>query len=69
MCKVKVADQQGLAPLTRNESIKLGAEAKQGIRLACQAAVRGNVVVEVPEDPLKAAVRRRLAEIGRGNDE
>lgn len=65
MCKVKVADQQGLGPLTRQERIKLGPLAEQGVRLACQARICGDVAAEVPEDPLKAAVRRQLQRLGR----
>lgn len=63
MCKVKVLEQQGLSPLHRNEEIKLGSLGEQGFRLSCQAKVVGNVTVEVPEDPLKAAVRRQLAQM------
>jgi 2Fe-2S ferredoxin len=61
MCKVTVKDQNGLSPMKQNERIKLGSLAEDGSRLACQAAVVGNVEVEVPEDPLKAAVRAQLA--------
>lgn len=61
MCKVKVADQSGLEPLNLNEKLKLGSLAEDGTRLACQARVKGNVIAEVPEDPLKAAIRAQLA--------
>jgi 2Fe-2S ferredoxin len=61
MCKVKVPEQSGLAPMNRNERLKLGALADEGIRLACQAIVRGNVTAMLPEDPLKAAIRAQLA--------
>jgi 2Fe-2S ferredoxin len=62
MCKVNVADQEGLEPLTRNEVNKLGSLKYEGVRLSCQARVNGqaDVTVQVPEDPLKAAVRRQL---------
>lgn len=61
MCKVHVREQSGLAPMNRNERLKLGSLAEQGVRLACQAKVFGDVTVIVPEDPLKAAVRAQLA--------
>jgi 2Fe-2S ferredoxin len=62
MCKVKVPEQSGLAPMNQNERLKLGALADEGIRLSCQAKIRGNVTVFVPEDPLKAAIRAQLAQ-------
>jgi 2Fe-2S ferredoxin len=40
--------------------MKLGGLERQGVRLACQAKVTGSVIVEVPEDPLKAAIRKQL---------
>jgi 2Fe-2S ferredoxin len=61
MCKVKVEDQSGLAPPNRNEIVKLGSLTKQGVRLSCQARITGDVTVEVPEDPLKSAIRALLA--------
>jgi 2Fe-2S ferredoxin len=61
MCKVRVNDQRGLAPMNQNERLKLGEQASEGIRLACQARVNGDVVVTLPEDPLKAAIRAQLA--------
>ncbi len=61
MCKVIVADQSGLSPLTQNELLKLGDLQNQGYRLACQACVVGDSQVTIPEDPLKAAVRVLLA--------
>jgi 2Fe-2S ferredoxin len=60
MCKVKVLQPDGVTPVTDAERRKLGAEVEGGIRLSCQAKAAGNVTVEVPEDPLKAAVRRQL---------
>ncbi|MNI46129.1 Na(+)-translocating NADH-quinone reductase subunit F [compost metagenome] len=61
MCKVHVVDQSGLAPMNQNEALKLGGQASEGFRLACQAQVRGNLIVNIPEDPLKAAIRAQLA--------
>lgn len=60
MCKVKVADQSGLAAPKVNEINKLGDLIADCFRLACQSTVTGNVRVELPEDPLKAAIRAQL---------
>jgi 2Fe-2S ferredoxin len=60
MCKVQVKGQEGLAPMNVNEQLKLGEQASQGYRLACQARIQGDVCVTLPEDPLKAAVRVQL---------
>ncbi len=61
MCKVTVEHSLGLEPMTSNESMKLGSLADQHMRLACQARVCGDVTVDVPEDPLRAAIRAQLA--------
>lgn len=61
MCKVIVRGTEEPIPISQNESLKLGALVEQGYRLACQARIYGNVTVELPEDPLKAAVRAQLA--------
>lgn len=68
MCKVSVeeAESAALRPPGDAERRKLGSLLEQGVRLACQAAVRGDVHVHIPEDPLKAAVRRRLEAARRG---
>lgn len=71
MCKVSVAADQASAlqePSTA-ESRKIGSLLKDGIRLSCQARVKSDVVVEVPEDPLKAAIRKKLEEQQRERDE
>lgn len=62
MCKLTVdqSDAAALRPPNEAERRKLGTLLEQGIRLACQAAVWDDLSVTVPEDPLKAAVRRRL---------
>lgn len=62
MCKVEVSEDQasGLAAPGPAECNKLGPLLEQGVRLSCQAKVRADVAVTVPEDPLKAAVRRQL---------
>ncbi|KWX74676.1 ferredoxin [Paenibacillus riograndensis] len=71
MCKVKVEDQfaAGLQPPGDTERHKLGSLLDEGVRLACQAAVWSNVTVHIPEDPLKAAVRRRLEAARRGDED
>lgn len=68
MCKVKVSDQSGLAPMNTNEHLKLGSLGDEGIRLACQARVIGAVQVTIPEDPLKAAIRAQLARQAADDD-
>lgn len=64
MCKVNVPDDQAdfLQRPTDAESRKLGSMLSDGVRLSCQARVQGNVLVSIPEDPLKAAIRKKLAE-------
>ncbi|WP_410768348.1 2Fe-2S iron-sulfur cluster-binding protein [Fontibacillus sp. BL9] len=68
MCKVEVepADKAALTPPTEAERRKLGPLLDQGIRLACQANIIGSAIVKLPEDPLKAAIRKQLE---RQNDE
>lgn len=61
MCKVEVQQPSGLMPHTKQEILKLGSLVHRGVRLACQARVNGNTTVTVPEDPLKAAIRKQLA--------
>lgn len=60
MCKVRVLDPHAVSPMKDMERRKLGEDAAEGIRLSCQTQVIRDVAVEVPEDPLKAAVRRQL---------
>lgn len=61
MCKVKVVEGSGgLSEPKQAETAKLGALEGEGYRFACQARVLGPVTVELPEDPLKAAVRAQL---------
>ncbi|WP_282935639.1 2Fe-2S iron-sulfur cluster-binding protein [Paenibacillus sp. RC67] len=60
MCKVIVEDSSGLGPPNQNERLKLGGLQEQGYRLACQAKVTGDVTVTLPEDPLKAAIRKQM---------
>lgn len=60
MCKVRVDDQRGLAPMNPREKLKLGISPQTNMRLSCQSVVTGDVTVIVPEDPLRAAVRALL---------
>jgi 2Fe-2S ferredoxin len=64
MCKVNVAPDQAAAvtPPSEAEARKLGPLLDEGTRLSCQARVRQDVTATVPEDPLKAIVRKKLAE-------
>ncbi|UQZ32420.1 ferredoxin [Paenibacillus sp. PK3_47] len=71
MCKVNVDKEfaGAVRPPGDNERRKLGSMLESGTRLACQTAVLNNLTVSVPEDPLKAAVRRRLEAARRGEAE
>ncbi|WP_187386127.1 2Fe-2S iron-sulfur cluster-binding protein [Paenibacillus tuaregi] len=62
MCKVKVLqpEEGALSAPEGPEQRKLGSLIGENMRLACQAKVMGPVVVELPEDPLKAAIRKQL---------
>ncbi|MFC3745834.1 2Fe-2S iron-sulfur cluster-binding protein [Paenibacillus sp. GCM10012306] len=71
MCKVTIDPEQaeGVSPPSDAERRKLGSAIEKGQRLACQAAVWDDVTVTVPEDPLKAAVRRKLEAARRGEED
>jgi 2Fe-2S ferredoxin len=60
MCKVKVLHPEAVSTMSEAERRKIGDEPGQQLRLACQAKTLSDAVVELPEDPLKAAVRRQL---------
>ncbi|MGQ8872863.1 2Fe-2S iron-sulfur cluster-binding protein [Paenibacillus sp. TSA_86.1] len=62
MCKVKVEQDElhALLPPTDAEKRKLGTLLEEGTRLSCQAKVCGQLSVHIPEDPLKAAIRKQL---------
>lgn len=68
MCKVTARSTEGLSPPEERERRKLGGLLAQGMRLSCQAKAVGSAVVEVPEDPLRAAVRKLLAEQERDEE-
>ncbi|WP_458121973.1 2Fe-2S iron-sulfur cluster-binding protein [Paenibacillus sp. Z6-24] len=66
MCKVTVlpddqpAEAISLSTPEAVESRKLGASLEEHIRLGCQARVTGPCVVRIPEDRLKAAIRKQM---------
>lgn len=69
MCKVSVRTPAAVSPVSAVERRKMGDALEDGQnRLSCQAKVLGDVVVDVPEDPLKAAIRRQL-ELRREEEE
>lgn len=61
MCKVKVLDPGAVSAANDAERRKMGAEQPDGLRLACQTKALHDCAVELPEDPLKAAIRKQLA--------
>lgn len=61
MCKIKVEQGNGLAPIKQNEKLKLGSWIDEGYRLSCQATILTDTTVSVPEDRLKAVIRAQLA--------
>ncbi|WP_410514796.1 2Fe-2S iron-sulfur cluster-binding protein [Paenibacillus sp. BR2-3] len=71
MCKVTMESQEAafVRPPGDAERRKLGGLLDKGVRLACQTAVWEDVTVIVPEDPLKAAVRRKLEAARRREDD
>jgi len=71
MCKVRLESQDAAAvrPAGEIERRKLGSLLHNGIRLACQTAVWEDLTVNVPEDPLKAAIRRKLEAARRGEED
>lgn len=62
MCKVEVPENERcrLSKPGKAEIRKLGTWLEHGTRLACQASIHGSVTVNVPEDKLKAAIRKQL---------
>ncbi|WP_424766081.1 2Fe-2S iron-sulfur cluster-binding protein [Paenibacillus sp. sgz302251] len=69
MCKVMVRPGGELQPISDNERRKLSGLDGDQIRLACQAKVEGKVEVDIPLDPLRAAVARQLARQAEENDD
>ncbi|MCM3633077.1 MULTISPECIES: 2Fe-2S iron-sulfur cluster-binding protein [Paenibacillus] len=63
MCKVHIEDWTGLAPMKENERRKLSGLEQTGTRLACQTVLQeGQVVIQLPPDPLRAAIAKQLAQ-------
>lgn len=71
MCKVRVTPEEAAAlhEPEAKERHKIGSLLADGIRLSCQARVKSDVTVHVPEDPLKVAIRKQLEEQNRERDE
>lgn len=69
MCKVTLRPDSELLPMADTERRKLAGMDTNGIRLACQARVAGKTAVDVPLDPLRAAVARQIAMQKEQNDE
>ncbi len=60
-CKVQII-QGHVSPIQEGEDRLLTEEQKQNqYRLSCQALVTQDVVVQIPEDPLKAFIRAQLS--------
>ncbi|MFC7682006.1 2Fe-2S iron-sulfur cluster-binding protein [Paenibacillus sp. GCM10028914] len=71
MCKVQIqdGDHKNCLPPKEAERRKLGSLIEQGTRLSCQTVITGNLSVTVPEDPLKAAIRKQLEAARRGEND
>lgn len=71
MCKVKIAHEDATAVRSPGdvEQRKLGSALEDGMRLACQTSLWSDVTIQVPEDPLKAAIRRKLEAARRGEED
>ncbi|MDQ6418243.1 2Fe-2S iron-sulfur cluster-binding protein [Paenibacillus sp. LHD-117] len=69
MCKVTVKPGSELQPISDEERRKLAGLDEKGIRLSCQMRVTGRVEVELPPDPLRAAIARQLARQKEQDDE
>ncbi len=61
MCKVNVRPGSELMPIGDIERRKLAGLDESGVRLSCQTRVTGKAEIDVPLDPLRAAVARQLA--------
>ncbi|NIK77575.1 uncharacterized 2Fe-2S/4Fe-4S cluster protein (DUF4445 family) [Paenibacillus castaneae] len=69
MCKVSVRPGSELQPISDIEHRKLSGLEGDLTRLACQARVAGKVHVDIPLDPLRAAIARQLARQAEERDE
>lgn len=68
LCKVQLLPNNEAAPMNDVERRKLGNPEQAQYRLACQVKAFGTLEVEVPPDPLKAAVARQLAKQKQEDD-
>jgi ferredoxin len=60
-CKLQVESQAPLDPPARAERRMLSErQIADGFRLGCQAKVRGDAVVTIPEDPLRRVIRMQV---------
>ncbi|MCJ8011096.1 2Fe-2S iron-sulfur cluster-binding protein [Paenibacillus sp. KQZ6P-2] len=68
MCKISVDEEAGkqLSRPAESEKRKLGSLVQQGVRLACQSKIHGSLAVSIPEDRLKAAIRKQLEAARQG---
>lgn len=72
MCKIQVKEDSraALSPPSAAEQHKLGVEElEKGTRLACQCRVLGDAAIHLPENPLKAVIRRQLELNAQDSDE
>lgn len=61
MCKVEIEDCSNLAPMKELERKKLEGIENNATRLACQAVLQsGRTIVQLPPDPLRAAIAREI---------
>ncbi|MGI2295798.1 2Fe-2S iron-sulfur cluster-binding protein [Paenibacillus sp. GXUN7292] len=61
LCKINLRPGSSVLPMSDIERRKLGDAEEPPFRLACQVRVQGKTDVDVPPDPLRAAVARQLA--------
>jgi 2Fe-2S ferredoxin len=68
-CKVKIVDQEGVSEPNHLERRMISeTNLQQGQRLGCQVRVYDQVNVYFLEDPLKALIRRQLAQQRENNE-
>jgi 2Fe-2S ferredoxin len=68
-CKVKIDDQAGISAANHLERRMISeTNLEQGQRLGCQVKVYEQVEVYFLEDPLKALIRRQLAQQKTNNE-
>jgi 2Fe-2S ferredoxin len=68
-CKVKIVDQEGVSEPNHLERRMISeTNLQQGQRLGCQIKVYNHVDILFLEDPLKALIRRQLAQQRENNE-